>query len=210
MRVGGLDLARRRDFSALVTLDVTAEGATVTRALRLPQAPYREQLDLIAPLVADLDDLAFDAGGIGDAIGEHLPPDAIPIVIVGGDGSPRLHQGRWRIGKVLLIQNVLVLAGRGRLVVPASAPGAKALREELKQFGAAPTRRGTRMAAKGQAHDDLVLALALAVIAARLCLDGIEFNSRCRIDHPRGVLDVGACAGRQPCSDKSDPQWTPK
>ena len=112
VKVGGLDLARRRDFSALVTLEVAAEGATVTRALRLPQAPYREQLDLIAPLLADLDDLAFDAGGIGDAIGEHLPPDAIPIVIVAGDGPPRLHQGRWRIGKVLLIQNVLVLAGR--------------------------------------------------------------------------------------------------
>src|SRR4051812_29503815 len=124
MRVGGLDLARRRDFSALVTLDITPESAIVTRALRLPRAPYREQLAFMAPLLAGLDNLAFDAGGVGDAIGEALPANALPIVIVGGDSAPRLHDGRWRVGKILLIQNVLVLAGRGRLVVPASALGA--------------------------------------------------------------------------------------
>lgn len=168
MKVGGLDLARRRDFSALVTLDVAAHGATITRALRLPQAPYREQLALITPLLADLDHLAFDAGGIGDAIAEHLPLSAIPIVIVSGDASPRHHQGRWRIGKAVLIQNVLVLAGQARLVIPAGAPGAKDLREELVQFEIMPTRTGARLSARGQAHDDLVMALALAVMATCL------------------------------------------
>ena len=73
LKVGGLDLARRRDFSALVTLEVAAGRAIVTRALRLPQTPYREQLEAIAPILAALDVLAYDAGGVGDAIGEQPP-----------------------------------------------------------------------------------------------------------------------------------------
>ena len=66
--VGGLDLARRADFSALVTLAVDARQATVTRALRLPQRPYASQIQAIAPILAGLDRLAFDAGGVGDAV----------------------------------------------------------------------------------------------------------------------------------------------
>ena len=81
LTVGGLDLARRRDFSALVTLEITAERAVVTRALRLPQMPYHEQLEFVAPILADLDALAYDAGGVGDAVGERLPIDAIPILM---------------------------------------------------------------------------------------------------------------------------------
>ena len=42
------------------------------------------------------------------------------------------------------------------------------LREELEHFMVTPTRRGARLAAQGQAHDDLVVALALAVLSARL------------------------------------------
>jgi hypothetical protein len=112
--------------------------------------------------------LAYDAGGVGDAVGERLPIGATPILIVAGDCPPVLRDGRWQIGKVSLIQNVLVLAGRGRLSVPAHTPGARMLRDELEQFMVTPTRRGARLAARRQAHDDLVLALALAVLSARL------------------------------------------
>jgi phage FluMu gp28-like protein len=44
--VAGLDLARRRDHSALVLLDVQADRLTVRAALRLPQAPLRQQFAL--------------------------------------------------------------------------------------------------------------------------------------------------------------------
>jgi hypothetical protein len=168
MNVGGLDLGRRTDFSALVTLEVETDRLTVTRALRLSQDRYDRQLAAVAPILADLDALAYDAGGVGDAVGERLPIWATPILIVAGDGPPVFRKGRWRIGKVSLIQDVLVLAGRGRLLVPAQTPGARMLREELEHFMVTPTRRGARLAARGQAHDDLVLALALAVLAARL------------------------------------------
>ena len=45
--VAGLDLARRSDHSALVLLDVEADRLTLTAALRLPQAPLRQQFALI-------------------------------------------------------------------------------------------------------------------------------------------------------------------
>jgi hypothetical protein len=83
VKVGGLDLAKRTDFSALVTLEVEAGRVTVTRALRLPQETYDRQLEAVASILADLDRLAYDAGGVGDSL--HL--DAIsrvsfPIVSV--------------------------------------------------------------------------------------------------------------------------------
>ena len=123
LTVGGLDLARRRDFSALVTLEIAAERAVVTRALRLPQMPYREQLALVAPILADLDALAYDAGGVGDAVGELLPTASIPVVIVAGEGAPVMRNGRLSVGKAWLIGRVLRLAGSGRLTVLPDCPG---------------------------------------------------------------------------------------
>ena len=51
-------------------LDVEPHRLTVTAALRLPQAPLREQFALIAPHLAGLDLLVFDQSGLGDAAGE--------------------------------------------------------------------------------------------------------------------------------------------
>ena len=73
MPVAGLDLARRSDHSALVLLDVEPDRLTVTAALRLPQAPLRQQFALIAPHFAGLDLLMFDQSGLGDAAAELLP-----------------------------------------------------------------------------------------------------------------------------------------
>ena len=68
-----LDLARRRDHSALVLLDVELDRLTVSAALRLPQAPLRQQFGLIASHLAGLDLLLFDQSGLGDAAAELLP-----------------------------------------------------------------------------------------------------------------------------------------
>jgi len=87
MRVAGLDLARRSDHSALVLLDVEADRLTVTAALRLPQAPLRQQFALIAPHLAGLDLLVFDQSGLGDDAAELLPrtPTHVGVCLIGGD-----------------------------------------------------------------------------------------------------------------------------
>jgi phage FluMu gp28-like protein len=165
--VGGLDLAKARDHSALVTLAVGPDHCRVTTALRLPHWPYREQIAALTPLLGDLCRLAYDAGGVGAAVGELLPASAIPIVITAGSSVSR-HGAGWRVGKVRLVADLLHLAGAGRLVVPPGCRGADDLRRELQSFAWMPTKRGVRLEARGGAHDDLVMAAALAVFASRI------------------------------------------
>ena len=170
--VAGLDLARRRDHSALVLLDVEPDRLTVTAALRLPQAPLRQQFALIVPQLAGLDLLVFDQSGLGDAAAELLPktPAHVGVCLIGGD-SPlaRSVQGdRLVVGKSWLIQRLGMAMRSGALTVAESAPGRDLLRKELTQFVFKPVARGRLRLDAGRGHDDLVIAAALAVIAADL------------------------------------------
>jgi hypothetical protein len=92
--IAGLDLARRRDHSALVLLDVEPDRLTVTAALRLPQAPLRQQFTLIAPHLGGLDLLVFDQSGLGD-VAELMPktPPHVGVCLLAGD---RIRSARWR------------------------------------------------------------------------------------------------------------------
>jgi hypothetical protein len=135
-RVAGLDLARRRDHSALVLFEVEPGRLTVSAALRLPQAPLRQQFALIAPHLAEFDLLVFDGSGLGDAAAELLPkiPLHIGVCLVRGD-SPL---ARSACGDRLVVGNLIQRLGtamrRGELTVAAHAPGRELLRRELAQF----------------------------------------------------------------------------
>ena len=168
VKVGGLDLAKARDHSALVTLAVGRDHLVIERALRLPHRPYREQIAALTPLLCDLRCVAYDAGGVGSAVGELLPAHAVPVLITAGD-SVTQHGPCWHVGKTRLVRDLLHLAQAGRLVVDPDCPGADDLRRELEAFRASPTRRGVKLEAR-RGHDDLVMALALATFVARLKL----------------------------------------
>ena len=171
-RVAGLDLARRSDYSALVLLDVEPDRLTVTAALRLPQAPLREQFTLIAPHLAGLDLLVFDQSGLGDAAAELLPKTSphIGVCLIGGDRPlARSAQGdRLVVGKSWLIQRLGAAMRSGQLTVAEHAPGRELLRGELERFVFKPGARGRLRLEAARGHDDLVIAAALAVIAADL------------------------------------------
>jgi phage FluMu gp28-like protein len=170
MFVAGLDLARRRDHSALVLLDVEPDRLTVSAALRLPQAPLRQQFTLIAPHLAGLDLLVFDQSGLGDAAAELLPktPPHIGICLTGGDRPlTRSAQGdRLVVGKSWLIQRLGAAMRSGALTVAEHAPGRDLLRRELAQFVFKPGARGRMRLEAARGHDDLVIATALALLAA--------------------------------------------
>jgi len=171
-RVAGLDLARRRDYSALALLEVEPGRLTVTAALRLPQAPLCQQFALIAPQLAGLDLLVFDRGGLGDAAGELLPKTAprCGVCLIGGDRAPaRSATGdRLVVGKSWLIHRLGAAMRGGDLTVAEHAPGRNLLRKELDQFVFKPGTRGRLRLEAARGNDDLVIATALAVLAADL------------------------------------------
>ena len=170
--VAGLDLARRRDHSALVLLDVEPDRLTVSAALRLPQAPLRQQFGLVAPHLAGLDLLVFDQSGLGDTAAELLPktPPHVGVCLLAGDRPlARSAQGdRLVVGKSWLIQGLGAAMRSGALTVAEKAPGRELLRRELAQFGFKPGAQGRFRLEAARGHDDLVIAAALAVLAGDL------------------------------------------
>ena len=172
MLVAGLDLARRSDHSALVLLNGERERLPITAALRLPQAPLRQQFALIAPHLAGLDLIVFDQSGLGDAAEELLPktPAQIGVCLIGGDRPlARSVQGdRFVLGKAWLIQRLGAAMRSGALAVAGHAPGRELLRRELAQFVFKAGARGRFRLEAARGHDDLVIAAALAVLAADL------------------------------------------
>jgi len=191
---GGLDLGQKRDYSALAVLErarvwtnerdpVTYAWRTMTRySLR-----YVERIPLgtdyvevarrvygvasrreIAPLR-----LAVDATGVGLAVVDLLrrSGDAgfrsglAPVVITGGSRA-RYEKESYYVPRKDLLDLPVVMLERKQLVFAGDLAGRKALEGELLGMGVAA-------AGSAAAHDDLVMALALAVWRARVHAGGV-------------------------------------
>jgi hypothetical protein len=144
--------------------------------------------------------LALDATGVGRAVTDlfldaHLPAECLPVTITGGSGEARRATWDARAGpiaywvpKVELVSVVQATLSSGRLKLAKSLPLAETLRAELLHFkvritAAAHEVYGTWR--EGQ-HDDLVLALALAVWAG----DAAEFRLDCTLGEAVPVRDA--------------------
>ena len=160
----GLDLAKRADYSALALLD--ARRRQFVAALRLPHKDFRDQLASILPALEQAKAVAVDRGGVGDAAIEMLPPGLpiIPVLITGG-ASIVEKAGQVNAGKRPLVELLL----RSGVSVAEQAPGREDLRAEMQAFAVKAGAKGRlKMEARPGAHDDLVMAAALAVLAASL------------------------------------------
>jgi hypothetical protein len=222
----GLDLGQSQDFTALVALlrtplpEAQRSGRRrykyeVRGVRRWPlKTAYVQIAKDVAGFVAVPPlpgcTLGIDKTGVGQGVLEILQaarPDAVltPVLITAGHEANSDGAG-WRVPKVELVGAVTSLLESDRLSIPRSIPEAKVLGRELKQFRARVTVSGHEtMAAdwRARAHDDLVLALAIAVWLGERY---VEFGPEPPAE--RGVFERGAAAGLwangDPCGDSPD------
>ncbi len=182
----GLDLGKRQDHTALVAVELTFQNGPKSPVNNgvplLPTLTVRhvDRLDLdtatlkIPRWVRDVAQrfapscyapkqrgtLLVDATGNGHTVIELLQADPIPnyalkpISISGGQISHPLKGGYTSVPRADLLTSLKVAIESRKLKLHADAPGMELLTRELRQF---------QPAGDQSEHDDLVMALALAV-----------------------------------------------
>lgn len=137
--------------------------------------PYPDQVShvqglLRTPLLGDVRTF-LDMTGCGrpvfDMFKQARLPNLAGVMITGAQGEASRQDYGWNVGKSELVTRVQVEMQTGRLRIGRRIQDADKLVRELKEFRAGRTPAGTMTfnAREGQ-HDDLVLALALAVFGA--------------------------------------------
>lgn len=183
----GLDIGQAADYTAMVADDVTVEPVgyksdgtpdieiihRIRYAERFPLGtsyPAMAHRVLTATQTRELAGcrLVPDATGVGRPVvdmlrGCHVP--MFPVIITGGvSESFDADTGFWYIPKRELISSVQVVLGHGRLRF-AKLPESDIIKREFQNFKLKVTTKGhdTYEAWRDGDHDDLVLAVALAV-----------------------------------------------
>ena len=183
----GLDLGPRRDHSAIAVVERVWEQATPHEFLRsgldgqwsfrvrmlerlrldTPYPDVVKRVDQISmmPLIALGRTVVVDGTGVGppvvDMLRRTLDCRVNPVLITGGSRpSTHLHGGYESVPRSVLLTALQVLVQHGRLTVSSRCRHAETLRRELL---------GLKLNGPGsEEHDDLAIAVALAVWKARV------------------------------------------
>jgi hypothetical protein len=185
--VVGADLGQEVDFSAIAVVERIAAAApaigTVLAVRHLERLPLGTPYPKVAARLVELFDrdplaggtLVVDETGVGRPVVDllrTLPLKAAlrPLTITSGSRARVDAGGRWRVAKRLLVANVRRLLGEGRLKVADGLPEATFLLRELADFRVSITAKANETFGAGShgGHDDLVLAVALAVWGAEV------------------------------------------
>jgi len=192
----GLDLGQRKDYTAIAVVERTIEFLggrnPVTMEFlkkthhrlryleRVPLGtPYPDVVDRVRTIVTHRRifmrcELIVDATGVGQPVvdllrRERLKCELFPVYIHGGDLSHR--EGKnWRVPKKELITGLQVALETGALELAEAMEHGETLIRELEDMRVeiTPAGRETFAAWRTNQHDDLVLAVALAIWRARL------------------------------------------
>ena len=112
-------------------------------------------------------ELVLDLTGVGRPVADLFTSEGlypIKVTITAGDTATVSDHGVWHVAKLLLVSTVQTLLHDGRLHIQKELPEAPILKAELEDFRAVVTDSGRwTFGARAGAHDDLVLALALAL-----------------------------------------------
>jgi len=188
----GLDLGQAADFTALAVVERLPSGFTVPMLTRTRGRPYPEIVgrvtDLVtSPPLAGASRLVLDATGVGRPVldlfrGAGL--DAMAITITGANRVTGTMRNA-RVPKRDLVNVVLLALQAGTLTIPAELEHTATLARELSEMRRKVSASGHDSYGvwRDGEHDDLVLALALALWLAE--------RAPCRL-HP---VPSGALAG---------------
>lgn len=183
----GLDLGQAADYTAIAVVEWTPDALKVRHLQRFALGTvYPAIVDEVAGLVHRLPhwpDLAVDTTGVGRPVVDLLTARGLrlyAVTITGGDTAT--HDGmNWRIPKRDLVGAVAVALQTKRLKIAAGLPDAAILTRELLNFKVTinpKTAHDSYSSWRESDHDDLVLAVALAVWSAE------RFGGRVTIPSP--------------------------
>jgi hypothetical protein len=88
-----------------------------------------------------------------------------PVSIIGKGRVKRNAGGSWAVPKVTLMQGMSAAMGNGKLKITCDRAVADALVEEMRAFVRSITQHGNVTIEAKRTHDDLILAVALAMWA---------------------------------------------
>jgi hypothetical protein len=135
--------------------------------------------------------------GVGRAVFDIFKTERVPRIVpvtitFGGEDGPKAHGGH-NVTKLGLVSRLQALMHTGKLHMPDTLPLSKLFRRELLDFRVSYTAVGNAtFGAREGAHDDLILAVALAVYGldggrvatvqplSEGILSGFRFNSLCQ------------------------------
>ncbi len=148
----GVDWARYRDFTAVAVLQGDRSEAALLEVVRFHGTSWSETVRRVTEVVGRYPEarVLCDATGVGDPALEALQAQASGALVDGLVFTSAT--------KSELVDGLAWLVERQALRM---RPDPELLRE-LAHFEATPTETGSRLAARGSGHDDLVIALALA------------------------------------------------
>jgi hypothetical protein len=165
----GVDLGQAQDHTAIAVVQTVGDKSHLRHLEQLPLGmPYPAVVERVCRM-ATLPGarLVVDASGVGRPVTDMLRDAGMPpvsVTITGGKRAVRGPDGFWRVPKAELVRTVAVALESGSLLIARGMPAGDAFLREMKAFGVMIGATGrTRFEARGQEHDDLVLAVALAL-----------------------------------------------
>lgn len=176
----GLDLGQTQDPTASIILDAHGEGDTRAYDVRhIEQYKLGTSYPRIVESVGDLLDrepladdctLIIDHTGVGRPIYDmfvDVKRQPIGITITGGTTWHRETPRQWHVAKILLVGIVQKFLQSGRLRIGAKLLHASTLQKELRDFRVKISKAANETyESREGAHDDIVLALAIALFVA--------------------------------------------
>jgi hypothetical protein len=172
----GLDLGQANDFTALAVVERLSTGYAVPLLTRTRGKPYPEIVQRVTSLLtqepfAGCSKLVLDATGVGRPVldlfrSADLSP--LAVTITGGDKVSGNLTHAVRVPKRDLVKALLLAMQAGSLTIAQDQEHARTLARELAEMRVKISNAGHDSYGvwRDGEHDDLVLALALAVWCA--------------------------------------------